>query len=121
MAPDGSTLLTLDALSVQTNLEEYRRIVWMIKWVIKAHPTQERMPRRATARRIPDGGSHTDVRPSVRVAPQDGHPTSGSAHGTSHRHRRPVLPGPRPRRTGPLVRRPPRHRPGAGDRRGAAL
>ena len=25
----------------------FRRIVWMIKWMIKAHPTDNRMPRQA--------------------------------------------------------------------------
>jgi hypothetical protein len=34
-APDGSSLLTLDASSVQTALDGYRRIVWMIKRMIK--------------------------------------------------------------------------------------
>jgi hypothetical protein len=43
MAPDGANLLTLDALSLQTALEGSRRIVWMIK----AHPTQNRMARQA--------------------------------------------------------------------------
>ncbi|MFL6187448.1 MAG: alpha/beta fold hydrolase [Actinomycetes bacterium] len=43
-APDGSRLLTLDASSVQTAPDGYRRIVWMIK----AHPTQNRMARQAT-------------------------------------------------------------------------
>jgi hypothetical protein len=43
-APDGSSLLTLGALSVQTAPDGYRRIVWMIKWMIKAHPTENRMP-----------------------------------------------------------------------------
>src|SRR5215204_5915119 len=47
MAPDGSSLLTLDASSVQTAADGYRRIVWMIKWMIKAHPTQNRTARQA--------------------------------------------------------------------------
>ena len=34
-APDGSSLLTLDASSVQTAPDGYRRIVWMIKRMIK--------------------------------------------------------------------------------------
>src|SRR6266508_1493979 len=46
-ATDGSSLLTLDALSVQTAPDGSRRIVWMIKWMIKAHPTQSRMARQA--------------------------------------------------------------------------
>jgi hypothetical protein len=50
-APDGSSLLTLDAASVQTALEGSRRIVWMIKWMIKAHPTENRMARQATTPR----------------------------------------------------------------------
>jgi hypothetical protein len=40
MAPAGSGLLTLDAPSVQTAPDGSRRIVWMIKWMIKAHPTE---------------------------------------------------------------------------------
>src|SRR5215218_1435136 len=48
MAPDGSSLLTWAASSVQTAPDGYRRIVWMIKWMIKAHPTKNRMPRRLT-------------------------------------------------------------------------
>jgi hypothetical protein len=47
-APDGSRLLTLDASSVQTAPDGYRRIVWMINRTIKAHPTQNRMARQAT-------------------------------------------------------------------------
>jgi hypothetical protein len=47
MAPDGSSLLTLDASSVLMAPDGYRRIVWMIKWMIKAHPTENRMPRQA--------------------------------------------------------------------------
>jgi len=46
-APDGSSLLTLDASSVQPAPDGYRTIVWMIKWMIKAHPTGNRMPRQA--------------------------------------------------------------------------
>ena len=34
-APDGSSLLTLGALSVQTAPDGYKRIVWMIKRMIK--------------------------------------------------------------------------------------
>ena len=45
-APDGSSLLTWAASSVQTAPDGYRPIVWMIKWMIKAHPTKNRMPRR---------------------------------------------------------------------------
>jgi hypothetical protein len=40
MAPDGSSLITLDGPSVQTAPDGYRTIVWMIKWMIKAHPTE---------------------------------------------------------------------------------
>jgi hypothetical protein len=39
-APDGSSLLTLDAPSVQTDPDGYRRIVWMIKRMIKGCPTE---------------------------------------------------------------------------------
>jgi hypothetical protein len=39
-APDGSSLLRLDASSVQTAPDGYRRIVWMIIGMIKAHPTE---------------------------------------------------------------------------------
>jgi hypothetical protein len=35
-APDGSSLLTLGALSVQTAPDGYRRIAWMIKRMIKS-------------------------------------------------------------------------------------
>jgi hypothetical protein len=49
-APDGSSLLTLHRPSVQTALEGSRRIVWMIIGMIKAHPTENRMPRRAASR-----------------------------------------------------------------------
>jgi hypothetical protein len=46
-ATDGSSLLTLDASSVQTAPDGSRPIVWMIIGMIKAHPTQDRMPRQA--------------------------------------------------------------------------
>ena len=42
-APDGSSLLTLDASSVQTAPDGSRRIVWMIR----EHPMNSRMPRQA--------------------------------------------------------------------------
>src|SRR4029453_5450604 len=41
-APDGSSLLTLDGPSVQTAPDRYRRIVWTIKRMINAHPTEYR-------------------------------------------------------------------------------
>src|SRR5215211_8236706 len=41
-APDGSSLLTLDASSVQMAPDGYRRIVWMIKRMINGHPTEHR-------------------------------------------------------------------------------
>jgi hypothetical protein len=40
MAPDGLSLLTLSASSVQTAPDGYRRIVWMIIGMIKSHPTE---------------------------------------------------------------------------------
>jgi hypothetical protein len=46
-APDRSALLTLDASSIQTDPDGTSRIVWMIKRMIKAHPTEDRMPRQA--------------------------------------------------------------------------
>ena len=46
--PDGSSVLTLDATSVQTAPDGYRWIHWIIIGMIKAHPTQNRMARRAT-------------------------------------------------------------------------
>jgi len=46
-APDGSSLLTLDGPSVQTDPDGSRRIVWMIRWMIKGHPTTYRMARQA--------------------------------------------------------------------------
>jgi hypothetical protein len=61
-APDGSSLLRLDALSVQTAPEGSRRIVWMIIGMIKAHPTKNRMPRQAASRLIAPGcGSWTNA------------------------------------------------------------
>ena len=60
------------------------------------------------------------VRPSGRFAP-DSDPTTEGAYGTSHRHRGTVLPRSRPRRACPLVWRPSRHRPGAGDLPAAAV
>jgi hypothetical protein len=50
-ASDGSGLLTLEAASVQTALDDSRRIVWMIIGMIKAHPTDNRMPRQAEPER----------------------------------------------------------------------
>jgi hypothetical protein len=47
MALDRSGLLTLDALSVQTAPVGFRRIVWMIIGMIKAHPIIYRMARQA--------------------------------------------------------------------------
>jgi hypothetical protein len=46
-APDGSSLLTLEASSVQTAPDGSRPIVWMIKRMIKEHPTKNRMARQA--------------------------------------------------------------------------
>ena len=43
MAPEGSGLLTLDVLSLQTALEGPRPIVWMVIGMIKAHSTEHRM------------------------------------------------------------------------------
>ena len=40
-APDGSSLLTLDASSVQMAPDGSRRIIWMIKRMIKGHPTDK--------------------------------------------------------------------------------
>jgi hypothetical protein len=37
----------LDAASVQTAPDGYRLIVWMIVGMIRAHPTENRMPRQA--------------------------------------------------------------------------
>src|SRR5215218_1371307 len=56
MAPDGFSLLTLDTPSVQTAPDGSRPIVWMIKRMIKAHPTKNRMPRQASSYR--DEPSH---------------------------------------------------------------
>jgi hypothetical protein len=50
---DGSRrieLLTWAASSVQTDPDGSRRIVWMIKQMIKAHPTENRMARQASPR-----------------------------------------------------------------------
>jgi uncharacterized protein (DUF305 family) len=56
-APDRSRLLRLDALSVQTDPDGSKRIVWMIIGMIKAHPTQHRMPRRFDVVPAHNGGS----------------------------------------------------------------
>jgi hypothetical protein len=49
---DGSRRIepapTLDTSSIQTAPDGYRRIVWMIIWMIKAHPTKNQMTRRLT-------------------------------------------------------------------------
>ena len=42
-APDRSSLLTLDGSSVQTALDGFRRIVWMIKAMINCRPIESRM------------------------------------------------------------------------------
>jgi hypothetical protein len=84
-APDGSSLLTLDAPSVQTAPEGSRRIVWMIIGMIKAHPTKNRMPShagperqgserpRAAARapRRPDRGWTWQEEPAMALADGD--------------------------------------------------
>jgi hypothetical protein len=53
MAPDGSGLLTSDALSLQTAPDGSRPIVWMIIGMIKAHPTQYPMAKQAMAEGSP--------------------------------------------------------------------
>jgi hypothetical protein len=99
MALDGSSLLTLDVLSVQAAQDGYRRIVWMIIGMIKAHPTKNRMPRQAKST-PPFGcgvvGQHASgglALPGV-VQPAGVRPTS-SAH----------LPQPGPRKDRPSRRR----------------
>jgi hypothetical protein len=73
MAPDESSLLTLDAWSVQTAPDGCRRIVWMINRMIKAHPTDNRMPRQAITRRTPDSGHRERLSAKgVRVTPAAG-------------------------------------------------
>jgi hypothetical protein len=62
MAPDGSSLLTLGASSVQMAPDGSRRIVWMIIGMIKAHPTEHRMPRRSLSAQ-----EGLDVRPVNRT------------------------------------------------------
>jgi hypothetical protein len=47
MAPDGSSLLTLDALSVQTAPEGSRPILWMIIGMIKRIRQDVRVARQA--------------------------------------------------------------------------
>jgi hypothetical protein len=44
MAPDRSSLLTLDAASVQTAPDGSRPIVWMIIGMIDGHRMNNRMP-----------------------------------------------------------------------------
>jgi hypothetical protein len=53
-APDGSSLLTLGALSAQTAPDGYKRIVWMIKRMIKAHPTENRCQGKQRSPRAPE-------------------------------------------------------------------
>ena len=52
---DGSRRIepaaTLDTSSIQTAPDGYRRIVWMIIGMIKAHPTKNQMTRRLTPAR----------------------------------------------------------------------
>jgi hypothetical protein len=74
-APDGSSLLTLPGSSVQTAPDGSRRIVWMIKWMIKAHPTKNRMPRRLTP---PQARSAVTTRASPRCLGT--RPAFGSHH-----------------------------------------
>jgi hypothetical protein len=62
MAPEGSGLLTLEAPSIQTDPDGSRRIVWMIIGMIKAHPTEHRMPRRSLSAQ-----EGPDVRPVNRT------------------------------------------------------
>ena len=50
--PDESGLLRLDASSIQTDPDGSRRIVWMIKRMIKGHPTQNRIVRRPASRAL---------------------------------------------------------------------
>jgi hypothetical protein len=38
--------------SVQTAPDGYRTIVWMIKWMIKAHPTEDRMATQAISTEV---------------------------------------------------------------------
>jgi hypothetical protein len=49
-APDGSGLLRLGASSTPSDPDGSRRIVWMIKRMIKGHPTENRMARLVRAR-----------------------------------------------------------------------
>src|SRR4029450_3937049 len=53
MAPDGSSLLTSPAASVQTAPDGSRPIVGMIIGMIKAHPTDCRMARQANGVPLP--------------------------------------------------------------------
>jgi hypothetical protein len=54
MAPDGSSLLTLDASSVQTAPDGYRTIVWMIKQMIKG-PSDRKSDGKASLCLTPGG------------------------------------------------------------------
>src|SRR5215208_6411977 len=62
MAPDGTSLLTLDAPSVQTALDGYRRIVWMIKRMIKG--IRQRIDAKASKRapRLRDDQGASDTK-----------------------------------------------------------
>jgi hypothetical protein len=63
----GSCLLTLDAASVQTAPDGYRRIVWMIIGMIKAHSIPRRMRRAQTASSVVPPQSSKVRRPSARA------------------------------------------------------
>jgi hypothetical protein len=80
-APDGSSLLTLDGPSVQTAPDGSRPIVWMIIGMIKAHPTENRMPRQAgprAGRQLSGRGRPPDPPPASDAFP--GRPTLGPTH-----------------------------------------
>jgi hypothetical protein len=64
-APDGSSLLTLPAPSVQTAPDRPRPTVRMIIEMIKAHPTQHRMPRKQD----PSGKAVAQPRAAARPSP----------------------------------------------------
>src|SRR4030095_15380737 len=100
-APDGSGLLTLDGPSVQTAPDGSRRIVWMIKWMINGHPTENRMPRRATL--VVD---HRTPAMMDRLVPPPDRVDRLTAGPRSSR----LLLGQLPSRAGPLIRPPGAHR-----------
>ena len=80
-APDGSSLLTLDASSVQTAPDGSRRIVWMINGMIKAHPTEN-----GCQGKLPDTGMDHGERRTVAGQPGRALRRQAGSDGEGHAH-----------------------------------